>query len=378
MTVPTSGDGHQALPVHVVDEVQYIASAGLGVDRELALQGRADLRDRGTLRQEVPHSRADGPQNVIRAGGRVEHHRLAVDLRDEWLVQPDERCFLIDHGSHSYTVRAWGRWLARLRREARIAAVSAPRPAPLRAPGLIHEIEGDLVRVDLPGVARVAVRGGEVQEILVHPQADAADVAWFRGGHVRQLAALQRGTFALRASAVVLDGVAVAICSLGPGGSSAVAAGLARRGHAVIADGWLPVGVPGLKAEAITNELALWPDVARLAGRDPEGGRAVRPALLKRRHQFLAGASARLGAIFVLRPLEPDDDTGDARGGSALELVLDSTSLQSFVAALNRASEHFAWAVALADGCPVVRLELDRHRPGIEEPARAVEAMVRA
>jgi hypothetical protein len=257
--------------------------------------------------------------------------------------------------------------------------VSAPRPAPLRAPGLIHEIEGDLVRVDLVGVARVTVRGGEVEEILVHPQADAADVAWFRRGHVRQLAALQRGTFALRASAVVLDGVAVAICSLGPGGSSAVAAGLAQRGHAVIADGWLPVRVPGLKAEAITNELALWPDVARLAGRDPEGGRAVRPALLKRRHRFLAGASARLAAIVVLRRFEqPDDDTGATRGGSALELVLDSTSLQSFVAALNRAGEHFAWAVALADGCPVVPLELDRHRPGIEEPARAIEAMVRA
>jgi hypothetical protein len=222
------------------------------------------------------------------------------------------------------------------------------------------------------------VQGGEVEEILVHPQADAADVAWFRGGHVRQLAALQRGTFALGASAVVLDGVAVAICSVGPGGSSAVAAGLAQRGHAVIADGWLPVRVPGLKAEAITNELALWPDVARLAGRDPEGGRAVRPALLKRRHRFLAGASTRLGAIVVLRRFEPDDDTGATRGGSALELVLDSTSLQSFVAALNRTSEHFAWAVALADGCPVVRLELDRHPPGIEEPARAIEAMVRA
>lgn len=257
--------------------------------------------------------------------------------------------------------------------------MSAPRPAPLRAPGLIHEIEGDLVRVDLPGVARVTVRGGQVEETLVHPQADAADVAWFRRGHVRQLAALQRGTFALRASAVVLDGVAVAICSLGPGGSSALAAGLAQRGHAVIADGWLPVSVPGLKAEAITDELALWPDVAGLAGRDPEGGRAVRPALLKRRHRFLAGASARLGAIVVLRRFEQpdDDDTGAARGGSALELVLDSTSLQSFVAALNRAGEHFAWAVALADGCPVVPLELDRHRPGIEEPARAVEAMVR-
>jgi hypothetical protein len=257
--------------------------------------------------------------------------------------------------------------------------VSARQPAPLRAPGLIHDIDGDLIHADLPGVARATVRRGEVQEMKAHPHADAADVAWFREGHVRQLAALQRGTFALRASAVIIDGVAVAICSFGPGGSSAVAAGLAQRGHAVIADGWLPVRVPGLEAEAVTGELALWPDVARLAGRDPEGGRAVRPSLLKRRHLFPAGTNARLGAIVVLRRFEqPDDEARAIRGGSALELVLASTSLEGFVAALDRAGEHFAWAAALADGCPVLRLELDRHRPGIEEPAQAIEAMVRA
>jgi hypothetical protein len=79
--------------------------------------------------------------------------------------------------------------------------VSAPQPAPLRAPGVIHEIDGDLVRVDLPGVARVTVRGGEVEEMLVHPQADAADVAWFREGHVRELAA-RRGIAGARRDAL--------------------------------------------------------------------------------------------------------------------------------------------------------------------------------
>jgi hypothetical protein len=256
--------------------------------------------------------------------------------------------------------------------------VTALEPRPLRALGPIHDIDGDLVRVDLPGVARVAVRGGLVEETERYPEADAADVAWFHEGHVCQLAAVQRGSFALRASAVVLDGVAVAICSSSAMGSSAVAAGLAQRGHAVIADGWLPVRVPGLEVDAITDELALWPDVARLAGRDPEGGREVRPGLLKRHHRFTAGASARLGAIVVLRRFDQHDDvSGAARGGSALELVLASTALDGFVAGLGRAGEHFLWSVALASGCRVERLDVDRHRPGIEEPALAIEAMVR-
>ena len=38
--------------------------------------------------------------------------------------------------------------------------------------------------------------------------------------------------------------------------------------------------------------------------------------------------------------------------------------------------QRFLWAAALASGCAVHRLELDRHRPGFEEPAEAIERLV--
>lgn len=260
-----------------------------------------------------------------------------------------------------------------------IAPVSTPSPRPHRVAGPIHEVDGDQVSVDLPGVARVVLRGGVVEQAVRDPRADEADVTWFLQGHVRQLAELQRGVFALRASAVVVDGLAVAVCSTGATGCSAVAAGLARRGHGVIADGWLPVRLPGLTVDPVTDELALWPDVARLAGRDPEGGSAVRPGLLKRHHRFPGGGGARLAAVIVLRR-SGSAEVGPAveGGGSALQLVLGSTALPSLLPLLGRAEEHFRWAVAIATGCRVQRLEVDGHQTGLEEPALEVEAVVRA
>ena len=238
---------------------------------------------------------------------------------------------------------------------------------------------GDEVLIDLPRVARVLVRAGECVGVEPAPDVDPGDLDWLLEGHVRQVADLQRGRFALHASAVVIDGGAVAICAHGATGGSSVAAGLANRGHAVIADGWLPVSGPELLAEAWTDELALWPDVAKLIDRDPEGGRAVRAGLKKRRHRFERGESAPLAALVMVHRYEWEDDASAERvgGGSAVEQVLSHVALNHLVSPMGLEAQLFMWGAGLASGCPVHRLDLDRSRPGVVEPAEAIEALVR-
>ena len=115
---------------------------------------------------------------------------------------------------------------------------------------------------------------------------------------------------------------------------------------------------PELEAVANTDELALWPDVAELAGRDPEEGRPVRPGLAKRRHRFERGETSPLEAIVVLQRHDWEGDVSSERvlGGSSLERVLGFVALDDLVTPLGLEQQRFLWAAALAAGCRVERL----------------------
>lgn len=243
--------------------------------------------------------------------------------------------------------------------------------------GPLHQVCGDEVLIDLPSVARVLVRGGAVAGVQAAPGTHADDVAWLLDGHVRQVAALQRGEFALRASAVTIDGRAVALCGRPAVGASALAAGLAQRGHPVLADGWLPVDAVTTRVEPVTSEIALWPDIAALVGAGE--GRPVRPGLEKRRHAYTAGREAPLETLVVVSRYdwEAEASADLVKGGSALEQVLELMCQPYLAGPLGREGGRFAWAAALASRCAVHVLEIDRFRAGVEEPALAVERLVR-
>jgi hypothetical protein len=246
--------------------------------------------------------------------------------------------------------------------------------------GPIHEASPGRVLLDIPGVARVLVERGERAVVEADPAAHSADVAWLLSGPVRHAAWLQRGTMALRAAAVSIEGRMVALTGGPASGKSAVAATLALRGHAVAADSALPLrrSDTGPVANAVSDSLELWPDAAAMIGLDSVDGRVVRPALSKRAHAFRAGTTGPLGVIVVLERRTRQDAPGAERrrGGAAAQLVGRFTAMAPLLDGLGLRPAHLRWAAWLASEVPVYHVKCDRHRNDLPAVADLVERLV--
>lgn len=245
--------------------------------------------------------------------------------------------------------------------------------------GPVHQAAPGRALLQIPGVARVLVEDGRRAVVEPHPAASAADVTWLMRGPARQVGWLQRGMIALRAASVAIGGRAVVLVGRPAAGKSAVAAALATRGHAVLADSALPVGERGSgSATAVSDELELWPPVVAALGLDPGAGRVVRPQLAKRAHRFAAAQSCPVAAIVALeRRARQDDPVAEQRSGvAAAQLVGRFTAMAPLLDGLGLRAAHLSWAARLAAEAPVYHLRVDRHRHDLAAVADAVEVLV--
>jgi hypothetical protein len=244
--------------------------------------------------------------------------------------------------------------------------------------GPLHQATPTRALLDIPSIARARVEGGKRVVVQRAPGASDEDLAWMLSGPVRQLGWLQQGSMALRASGVAIGGRAVAIAGPASSGKSVVAAALARRGHAVLADAALPIDVePPVTAHGVGGTVGLWPHAVELLGLDPAAGEIVRPALAKRAHRFQSAASAPLAAVAILdrNRHRREPATERLRGTAALGAVTAWTAMGPLVAPLGLTTAHFRWASGLVSQVPIVRIDLDRHRPDLPAVADAVEAL---
>ena len=100
-------------------------------------------------------------------------------------------------------------------------------------------------RLNMPGVGRYqAIQGCRV---VIEPAqgADENDIRVFLLGTLVGILCYQRGLFPLHASAVRMDGRAVMISGVSGAGKSTLSAALGRRGHGLIADDVVAIGIPG-------------------------------------------------------------------------------------------------------------------------------------
>jgi hypothetical protein len=236
--------------------------------------------------------------------------------------------------------------------------------------------------VRIPGVATYLATGHEAVRIVPEPGADEADVACFLGSTVRAIELLLQREFAFRGVALRIGESGVVICGPPAVGTSAVAAQLALRGHAVLADqvAWVSAGDQPL-VHPTSAVVELWPAMAEQLGLDPAGGRLVRPAVAKRSYHL--GEASRgpvpLRAVFTLvsDPRIPMPEYRRVDGGAAkVQSLLAWVWHRRIIGPLDLAAEHFDWLTAVTDQATVVRLMRPRHGHSVQRLAGLVEETV--
>ena len=254
----------------------------------------------------------------------------------------------------------------------------APVPEHLegaRNPGPVHECADGQVLVRLPGLARALVTPAAPPRIERAPGVSDADLDWLARGPLRHAADVLRGAFALRAAGVVIGGRAVALVAGGAGGKSFLAAALAQRGHAVLADSYLPVSVEERAiAEPQSGRLELWPRAVRVLGLDPDAGDEVRAGLPKRAIAFAAAAAAPLALVLRVRRESVDAEASlePLRGGALMSSLIFATAMRPPIDGAGLGGAHFRWAVGVGQRTRGAVL----HVPSFHEDAAALAAMV--
>jgi hypothetical protein len=243
------------------------------------------------------------------------------------------------------------------------------------------EASTDTILIRVPAVGRFLVRARG--PVLVERCAGATDddLRCFRDEPVAAAAALLRGALALRASSVAIGGRAVVVCGPSAAGKSALAAGIAQRGHRVLADAvtvlstdpTAPVTVTPLAAEP-----ALWPDSAEELGLSGAPSRLVRPALPKRAFALGRGTGpAPVAAVLWLRASAiPSPQASPLAGTVKLQSLLAARWHGLLAAALDLEQPHFTTAARLAAAVPCFNLERPRVGMPVAELAQLVEELV--
>ncbi len=186
----------------------------------------------------------------------------------------------------------------------------------------------------------------------------------------------QRGLLVLHASAVELNGGAVAFLGGAGWGKSTLAAALYARGHGVMSDDVTAVELDGPRPTALPGfpQLKLWPEAAAALGVSPATLARLHPQLEKRAYDASRGfpeAPLPLSRIYVLaegmsqevEPIRPQE--------ALLELVRHSYGIRMLQAV--RPSSHFRQCAALASTVPVCRLKVRCSLASLPDLARFVE-----
>ena len=233
-----------------------------------------------------------------------------------------------------------------------------PEAAPV--PRFVGDARAGTVHWDHAGVARVS--DGRDVTVAPRPDVDAGALAAFLVGPVFGILVSQRGLTALHASAVALDGRAVAFLG-GPGwGKSTIAAALHSRGHPVVADDIVAVRLRDGTASVLPGfpQLKLWPEAAATLGDDPEQLDPVQNGAQKRRRPTPAGFSGEelpLARIYVLAEEGGPSAEALAPPDAVIELVRHAWAARSLHA--TAPGERLSRFAELAEAVPMRRL----HRP---------------
>ncbi len=260
------------------------------------------------------------------------------------------------------------------------------RLAEVEAPPANHDVQhwsqvvDSAVYLYWEGVGKFLIREGTDVVVDPDPKVPMERLRLFLLGPTMGVLLHQRGLLVLHASAVSINGGAVAFMGGKRWGKSTIAATLHDRGHELAADDLLavdptrnePTIMPGFP------QLKLWPDSLNAIGQDPANLRKLHPVLEKREYpvttRFSSSALA-LKSIYVLdEGTEPAVEALEAP--AALQQLISHWYCARFsyetLQALGTES-HFLHSAQIIRQTPVYVLRQPRSLSALPDVARVVE-----
>lgn len=233
-----------------------------------------------------------------------------------------------------------------------------------------------------PGAGAFHVRRGAEIVIDAMPTADERAIRLAVVGPLLGVILSQRGRFVLHASAVSIDGHAVAFTGPSGRGKSTLVAALARAGHPLIADdmtvidldGRFPAVKPGFP------RVKLWPDSAEALEHDVEGLPLIHPERTKR--SLIVPAAVTPTEIPLRRCYLIEDadreSVGEISGSECVLSLVGLTYQASWMHESGSSGSNLLHCAALARSGVVRRLRRRRSFHALPEVIRFIEADVRA
>jgi len=248
--------------------------------------------------------------------------------------------------------------------------------APLVGPA--YEAHETSFLLDTPQL-RCRVDNGREVTVDAAPATDPATVETLLLGSPLAALCYQRGLMPLSATAIEVNGAAVAFVGASGSGKSTLGAFLARRGYALLTDDLLPVlAEPQPTAYAYRSRLRMWRDVLDVMGLDHRNLDGDRPALQRYRLEppAISATPLPLRKLYMLGawPDAPPDDFERLERIDALGAVVGMLVLPALWPLINDPEARFRRLVSLVGKTEIVRWTRTLAFDQLEAQLDAVEA----
>jgi len=253
----------------------------------------------------------------------------------------------------------------------------------------IVQVERDTIYLFMEEVGAVQVEAGRKIIVDPLPGAEERGFRFFVTGMAMGLLLHQRNVFTLHASAVAIEGKAVAFVGVKRMGKSTTAAALFQRGYPLVTDDLLVLDLNGPQGGVTVipgyPHLKLWPEsLAATFGDNPETLTKVHPEATKRVRFTTSGftqESLPLQCIYLLEANEMDDQVTImplAPQEACIELIRHSYAVR-ILNAHGSTPAHLQQCAAVIERVPIRRLSRPHSLsslPGLIECVEADAAQV--
>jgi hypothetical protein len=243
--------------------------------------------------------------------------------------------------------------------------------------------------MDVPGIASMHVTSGAAISINPAQGASISDVRLYLLGSAMGALLHQRGFLPLHASAVEIDGKAVAFCGASGAGKSTLALDLVKSGQALLCDDICALdiasGTPRLWPGLVN--LKLWRQSLEAAGEEHHSLEAILPSQDKYRLPIASISEYRsypVGHVFQLGiaakpPVSTQTQTAiqTLPGADRVGLLVANTFRGQLVEPMRRNQAHFSQCVAIASTTDIAKITRPWSLPDIEATRAAVLSWVR-